>query len=76
MDLAAFLQAAKARSLMRRALRLARGAPSHARAELEAEVRRQFEEGRVVRDKAHAKWLFSEAEAQLKQLRDLVNMRG
>lgn len=75
LSLGAFVRAAASRALYRKALRLARDAPGAARPELEQEIARRMRDASGPATAAEHKWLLSEGEAQLKQLRDVLGLR-
>lgn len=70
-----FLLRAQASTLLRSALRSARAAPSHARADLEAAVKAEFAAGRSARG-AQARFLLSDGRVRLTQLREALGMSG
>lgn len=62
--------------LYRQALRTARRAPSHARAELRQTMRQEIEKNRHCDDKQKVRFLISEGLQKLKQLDEMLDMQG
>lgn len=74
MDLQHFIVRAEVLSLMRKALRVASRAPPESRREVQAEIRRCFEETRHLTDRATVKHLLSDGRLKLKTLREMFWM--
>ena len=72
MDLQGFIVRGQVLSLMRQLIRAARNAPSDARAELRAEIRRCFEQAKGHADRVTVKHLLSDGRLKLKMLKEMV----
>lgn len=76
LSLQAFIVRARVLKLYRQALRTARRAPSHARAELRQTMRQEIEKNRHCDDKQKVRFLISEGLQKLKQLDEMLDMQG
>ncbi|XP_026446042.1 uncharacterized protein LOC113346751 isoform X2 [Papaver somniferum] len=75
-DLQSFILRARVLKLYRQSLRVARRAPSHARAELENTIRQEIEKNRRCDDKQRIRFLISEGLEKLKGLDEMLDMQG
>ncbi|XP_078448237.1 LYR family of Fe/S cluster biogenesis protein [Wolffia australiana] len=76
LDLRHFLLRAKVLKLYREALRAARMAPPHARAELASTIREEMECNRRLDDPQKIRFLLSEGKQRLKGLKEMLEMQG
>ncbi|KAL4186609.1 hypothetical protein AMTRI_Chr09g14940 [Amborella trichopoda] len=76
LDLQAFIVRARVLKLYRSALRSARRAPAHARAELDQTMRQEIEKNRHCNDKQKVRFLISEGLQRLKELNEMLDMQG
>ncbi|XAR61607.1 hypothetical protein NMG60_11016073 [Bertholletia excelsa] len=76
LDLQDFILRAQVLKLYRQALRTARRAPCHARAELGQMIRQEIENNRDCRDKQKIRFLISEGRGKLKGLEEMLDMQG
>ncbi|XP_018808118.2 LYR motif-containing protein 2 [Juglans regia] len=75
-DLQDFIIRARVLKLYRNALRTARRAPTHARAELRQTIRQEMEINRNCNDKQRIRFLISEGLERLKSLDEMLDMQG
>ncbi|KAL7207393.1 hypothetical protein ACSBR1_029366 [Camellia fascicularis] len=76
LDLQDFILRARVLKLYRLALRTARRAPGHTRAELARTIRQEMENNRNCRDKQRIRFLISEGLGKLKGLDEMLDMQG
>ncbi|XVE69671.1 hypothetical protein DITRI_Ditri10aG0009700 [Diplodiscus trichospermus] len=76
LDLQDFLLRARVLKLYRQALRTARRAPEHSRAELKQVIRQEMESNRDCKDKQRIRFLISEGTDRLKGLTEMLDMQG
>ncbi|KAI8548982.1 uncharacterized protein LOC131334499 [Rhododendron vialii] len=76
LDLRDFLLRAQVLKLYRQALRIARRAPGHARADLMHMIRQEMENNRNCSDKQRIRFLISEGKGKLKGLDEMLDMQG
>ncbi|XVF63616.1 hypothetical protein PTKIN_Ptkin09bG0100900 [Pterospermum kingtungense] len=76
LDLQDFLLRARVLKLYRQALRIARRAPDHSRAELRQVIRQEMENNRDCKDKQKIRFLISEGTERLKGLTEMLGMQG
>ncbi|XP_010266906.1 PREDICTED: uncharacterized protein LOC104604308 [Nelumbo nucifera] len=76
LDLQAFILRARVLKFYRHALRTARRAPIHARAELMQTIRQEMENNRHCDDKQKIRYLISEGMERLKGLDEMLDMQG
>ncbi|XXG59862.1 hypothetical protein AAC387_Pa04g1873 [Persea americana] len=76
LSLQAFIVRARVLKLYRQALRTARRAPCHARAELRQTMRQEIEKNRRCDDKQKVRFLLSEGLQRLKELDEMLDMQG
>ncbi|XP_028056409.1 uncharacterized protein LOC114260466 [Camellia sinensis] len=76
LDLQDFILRARVLKLYRLALRTARRAPDHSRAELTQTIRQEMENNRNCRDKQRIRFLISEGLGKLKGLDEMLDMQG
>lgn len=76
LDLRDFLLRAQVLKLYRQALRIARRAPGHARADLMHMIRQEMENNRNCSDKKRIRFLISEGKGKLKGLDEMLDMQG
>ncbi|XP_057974298.1 uncharacterized protein LOC131162132 [Malania oleifera] len=75
-DLQDFILRARVLKLYRQALRTARRAPGHARAELRQTIRQEMENNRGSKDRQRIRFLISEGLERLKGLKEMLDMQG
>ncbi|KAH7523466.1 uncharacterized protein LOC107422781 [Ziziphus jujuba] len=75
-DLQDFIIRARVLKLYRQALRTARRAPPHARAELRQTIRQEIENNRNCNDRQRVRFLISEGLQRLKGLNEMFDMQG
>ncbi|PSS17977.1 LYR motif-containing protein [Actinidia chinensis var. chinensis] len=76
LDLQDFIVRAQVLKLYRQALRTARRAPGHARAELTQTIRQEMEINRNCSDRQRIRFLISEGREKLKGLDEMLDMQG
>ncbi|KAE8057306.1 hypothetical protein FH972_014007 [Carpinus fangiana] len=75
-DLQGFILRARVLKLYRQAIRTARRAPAHAKAELRQTIRQEIENNRNCNDKQKMRFLISEGLERLKGLDEMLDMQG
>uniref|UniRef100_A0A2P2JP29 LYR motif-containing protein 2 n=1 Tax=Rhizophora mucronata TaxID=61149 RepID=A0A2P2JP29_RHIMU len=75
-DLQDFILRAQVLKLYRQALRTARRAPDHARAELKQAIRKEMEINRNCNDKQTIRFLISDGLERLRTLDNMLDMQG
>ncbi|XP_052191431.1 uncharacterized protein LOC127800702 isoform X2 [Diospyros lotus] len=76
LDLQDFIIRAQVLKLYRQALRTARRAPPHARAELTQIIRQEMEQNRDCCDRQRIRFLLGEGTGKLKGLDEMLDMQG
>ncbi|RAL52968.1 hypothetical protein DM860_007736 [Cuscuta australis] len=71
-----FLVRARVLKLYRYALRIARRAPPHSRAELSAVIRQEMENNRECDDRQRIRFLISQGFERAKRLDEMLHMQG